>query len=172
MNQLPTELLPDIVLHMDIRSYLKFRSASKRLWMLLDKIPTLSFKAYRDSTIIFGEMVVSHAEDGSVKYVECKPKYGLYLREQCRFKMDLSDLNSQSALYLSLNGHLHEFTRAIQSVKSAFLPPASKYQMLAEVIRKGSLMSHKAALILLKRFHVFYSLDALSACLIFGIEYL
>jgi F-box domain len=169
MNNVPIELFKDIFQNLDIVSYLRLRRTCKLIYKYTEPVPTLTFAAYKQSVALFGEVIITRQQDGKLKYKELPPKLGVLLRERPKMQLSLKNLTDRQFLYVVLNGHMPEFERILKSSSSGRLSHRAKGEALNEIIRKGTVMHPKAALILFK--HERFSISAINNAFLWAIEF-
>jgi Ankyrin repeats (3 copies) len=95
IDYLPVELLLIISSHLHLNAYQRLRACCKSL-NVLGKIPTLCFKAYKETTDVLGL---------KLSYRSSRHK---------RIKLSPSDLKNESFVFLAARNHTPEFTDCVQ----------------------------------------------------------
>lgn len=119
---MPVEIIILITKWVRLQDYKMLRQTNKLL-SKLDKVPTLSFNAYKDSANDF------------IYY--SNPKKAEMLREQHLMKLDLEFLSDSSFIYIVNSGHTSETFRLISSRRSYLLSNDVKIEAFRITVSKN-----------------------------------
>jgi Ankyrin repeats (3 copies) len=132
IERIPTKLLSKIAGHLPFKSYHEFRRSSKKTF-LLDKVPTLTFKAYQESVVI-------QERQDQLSNNESESKGSLNLMEDLDEKVNfedghhimlmLDDLNDDSIMFIAEHIHSFEFIRCLNSYESHTISKEARVQLL------------------------------------------
>lgn len=126
MNQLPIELVYEITKFMPLKVYSKLRATSKTMRELLCPVPLLSFSAYAESTLEYGDVDLASLSNDSAEAVQVAASGKSFLRESIRIKLDYDYISNSTFLFLAKHGHCHELIRIMQSRKGSRISSSAK----------------------------------------------
>jgi hypothetical protein len=112
IDSLPYELLACVIQHCNLRDVIALKQTVSQMLLRIDKIPTLSFATYKQSTESLGKALeYSH-----------------------RMKLDLSYLTDEAFLFLINSNHAFEVIRCLRSRKAHRISACAKRAGFKEII--------------------------------------